>query len=274
MIFAATPIQMAFGMWGLAITEVILLSCAVIPALICRWNFKEVFPVKKPGIRAVLGTLILWFGSYIAVLVISIILAFLFPKGMADTSQGIADVLNSTPLFLTLGIAAVMPAVCEEALHRGLILFTFQNVKRKWVTMIVMGLIFGLFHLDPYRFLTTAVLGLILTYIMIRTDNLLLPMLFHLINNASSVLISSAAAVLPQNDAAPTPGVSLAVIGAYLFISALVPLLFLWGSGMLQDKAFVKSLPGRKKARFTAVVLCIMLAGFGVGLSAAAGALI
>ena len=38
-----------------------------------------------------------------------------------------------------------------------------------------MGIIFGIFHLDFVRFIPTAVLGAALTYVMLETDNILLP---------------------------------------------------------------------------------------------------
>ena len=46
-----------------------------------------------------------------------------------------------------------------------------------------MGIIFGLFHGSVWRFLPTAILGGVLTYIMLETENMFYPALFHFTNN-------------------------------------------------------------------------------------------
>jgi hypothetical protein len=45
------------------------------------------------------------------------------------------------------------------------------------------ALLFALFHLNPWQFPATFILGLLLGWIMIRTDNILLAILGHSINN-------------------------------------------------------------------------------------------
>lgn len=47
-IFVAVPIQRKWGIYGLALTELIILLLAIIPAIILKTNLKEIFPVKKP----------------------------------------------------------------------------------------------------------------------------------------------------------------------------------------------------------------------------------
>lgn len=80
MVFTAAPLQFAWKMWGLALTELILLAMAIIPVLILRWDFREVFRMRIPTWRQVFGTLVLWLGSYIAVLTVVMIISYLFPK--------------------------------------------------------------------------------------------------------------------------------------------------------------------------------------------------
>jgi membrane protease YdiL (CAAX protease family) len=84
---------------------------------------------------------------------------------------------------------AVSPAICEELLFRGIIL---QSLVRKVATpwaIILTGLLFGLFHLDPYRLLGTTVLGIIMGAIMIRAMSLLAPIFYHLVNNMIVLLV-------------------------------------------------------------------------------------
>lgn len=259
----AVPVQTAWGIWGLAITELLLLACAIVPALLLKWDLKEVFPLKVPSLRQLFGVLVLLSGSYLSVLTINMILLYLFPEGLTNVNNFFLELFTSVPLPVALFILAVMPAVCEECLHRGFILFNFQGVG-KVATILAMGLIFGIFHLDPYRFLATAVLGVLLTFIMMETRNLLLPMLFHLLNNAFSVLAS-----VTSEPSAELISVPLTAVGAYLIMAAIIPFIFLWGSRLLKSKEECRNHPLSKKAKLVALIVALVLFTSGIAIAAA-----
>ena len=235
LIFIAGPIQMNFGMTGLAITEIGILLIAVVAALICRANLKEVFPIKKPTLREVFGTIIIWVGTLIGVLISTLIMAYFFPEGLAQVSEGLNNVITSVSMGVALFIVAVMPAICEEALMRGFILSSFRSFKSKWLIVILVGIIFGIYHLDPYRFLPTAILGMSMAYIMLETNNLLYPILLHFINNGFSPLVTF---LNPAQGAASmdTFSVPLASIGAYFIIGSIIPFALLLGGYLLRKK--------------------------------------
>lgn len=234
-IFVAAPIQMAFGMYGVAITEIILLLLAIIPAILFKANFKEVFPIKKPLLREILGVLLIWAGSYVAVLLVTLIIGYFFPQGLTDVSSGLQNVFTSVPMWVAFIIIAVMPAICEEALHRGLILSSLGSVNNKWLRVLYMGIIFGIFHLDPVRFLPTAILGMALSYVMIETRNIILPVIFHFVNNGLATLISFTSK--SQTTAANiNSGMMLYAISTYFIIGAVVPFLLLFGSKLIHKK--------------------------------------
>ncbi len=243
MFFIATPIQMRFGMVGVAITELILLVMAVVPAFVCKWDFKKVFPFHKPRIAQVFGVFLLWGGSFLIAMVSSLVGAYILPADYQVTTSGMQSLFASVSPLALFFIIAIMPAICEEALHRGLILFTFSNVKRKWLVCLAMGIIFGAFHMDPVRFLQTAVLGLALTYIVLETGNLWLSILFHFINNTVSTLSSlavQAGAGEQVNEALSSGGNALTAstlpLGIYCILSVAAPFLILFGCLLLHTK--------------------------------------
>ena len=239
LIFGATPIQMSLGMGGVALTEIILLVMALIPAIVLKADLKEMFPIKKPKIRQIAGVILLWFGTFLLGTLVTLIIGFFFPDGMAEVGIAMNDIFTSIPMLLAYLIIAVMPAICEEALHRGFILTTMKPIRREWVIVLVMGLIFGLFHLDPYRFAATAILGMALTYVMLKTKNILMPALFHLINNSLSVIVSFATA--QSSGTLDQAGTSAALsstlsIGSYLILGSIIPFLILGGVVLLRSK--------------------------------------
>lgn len=92
-------------------------------------------------------------------------------------------------LFINLFIMAIVPAICEEFLFRGLIqgqlTKLFKNVHVGiWLTAIV----FSAIHLQFYGFLPRVVLGALFGYLMIHTGSIWTSVLAHFINNGLAVL--------------------------------------------------------------------------------------
>lgn len=255
--FIAVPIQAKWGMYGLAVTELLILLFALIPALILKADLKEVFPLKWPKFRQIIGVFFLWSGSFIIVLLVSLIIEHFFP-GIKEVSNAIYRVTTSVPMAIAFAIMAVMPAICEEAFHRGFILSSLASIKSKWVVILLMGFIFGVFHLDFYRFLQTAILGGVLTYIMIESGNMALPILFHLINNAVPTLASFS--VVPPDTAMTKVDLSAAIPG-YLILGSIVPFLLLIGSALVREKSLADDAIDidlkKKRRRIKTALACV-----------------
>lgn len=78
---------------------------------------------------------------------------------------------------------AVVAPIVEELIFRGLILQGFRRNYNSVTAVVLSALLFALFHLNPWQFPATFVLGLLLGWIMLRTNNILLAILGHSINN-------------------------------------------------------------------------------------------
>ena len=167
------PMQMYWGMAGLAGTELLILVMALVFTKVMGFPFRTLFPVKMPSILPVIGTILIWFSSYLLDMVFILIQYRLFPMKMEELNSGMSNMMTSIPFLLSVFLIAVMPAVCEEAVHRGVIIHTLYPIRRKWLVVVIMGIYFGLFHTDPLRFLPTAVMGAALSYIMLETENMI-----------------------------------------------------------------------------------------------------
>jgi len=178
----------SLGLYLTAILEVGLLILSLICAGLSRVPLREIFPIKKPSWNHLLGVLVLYFASNHLVSIITYVTAVLFPEGMLSTINYMTDVTQSVPALIAFLIMTIMPAICEESLHRGFIMHSFSRIKSTAWRLILIGILFGVFHLDPYRFLITGALGVLLAYLMFETDNLLIPALFHFINNTVSYI--------------------------------------------------------------------------------------
>lgn len=95
------------------------------------------------------------------------------------------------PLWLTLLLVALTPAVCEELLFRGVILRGLARGLPAAAALAISAALFALFHLNAYRLLPTFLLGLGLGWLALRSGSTLPGMLAHLCNNAVIILISA-----------------------------------------------------------------------------------
>jgi membrane protease YdiL (CAAX protease family) len=58
--------------------------------------------------------------------------------------------------------------------------------------IICTGVLFGMFHMDVWRLLPTALLGMVLSWVAWQSRSLLPSMLVHFLNNAILVVLSTA----------------------------------------------------------------------------------
>lgn len=93
-------------------------------------------------------------------------------------------------LSLNLFIIALMPAIGEELVFRGVIQQHLQAwMRNKHLAVLFTAIIFSAIHLEFFGFLPRFVLGLMLGYMFVYTKNLWVPIFAHFVNNASSIII-------------------------------------------------------------------------------------
>ncbi|MCL2051681.1 MAG: CPBP family intramembrane metalloprotease [Lachnospiraceae bacterium] len=259
LIFGATPMQMNWGMYGLMLTQLGLLLIALAAPLLFKWKLSEVLPIKKITAKHFFGTILLYAATFIFVNAVTMITAYFFP-GMLEVSNALGSFFASVPFIAAFFIVAVMPGICEEVLFRGTILFTLKKIKSEFWVMLIVAVIFGLFHLDVYRFLPTAILGFVITYLMIRTKNFLLPVLYHFLNNAVSLSAGYSSFTVAEIDIAVT--IELEFVGVYLVLSALAPVLYFCAGKLLNPER------KNKKDKFAVIALSVLLFCVGIGIFA------
>jgi len=98
---------------------------------------------------------------------------------------------HSRGLALNLLLVAATPAVCEEALFRGVVLRGLATRLAPSAAIVLTGVLFGLFHLDIWRLLPSTVLGILLSWVALETRSLVPSMIIHFLNNAILVTLAS-----------------------------------------------------------------------------------
>ena len=140
--------------------------------------------------------------------------------------------LNDINIFVSLFVLAVIPGVVEELVMRGVIFSGYKNV-RLVPAILINGLFFAIFHLNPQQFLYAFVLGVIFAYMVRATRSIFVPIITHFIINASQVLIMYVLSPLADNQHT-VGGLPEQILGIIIiFIIFILSAPFLAGVGWL-----------------------------------------
>lgn len=144
--------------------------------------------------------------------------------------------MQQNPMWLSIILIALIPAVIEEFVFRGLI---FGNYKKRnpWKGVLLSSLLFGLMHLNINQFSYAFVLGIVLALLNYATGSLIPNIILHFTINANSVVLSYLLADFENNDEAVKEAVSnintaeaanqLAGTGFMTYLVAVVMLIFI-----------------------------------------------
>lgn len=86
-------------------------------------------------------------------------------------------------------VVALIPAICEETLFRGLVQKSFEmKLKPVWAILIT-AIFFGLYHFNPYGLIALISLGVYFGFAAYISDSIFVPMVLHFFNNFVAVLV-------------------------------------------------------------------------------------
>ncbi|MEP7051976.1 MAG: CPBP family intramembrane glutamic endopeptidase [Pseudomonadota bacterium] len=154
-----------------------------------RPHLGHVFPIGHPTLRTISAGLLIVFG-FGPLAEFAGELAFRFLGREANAERLVAAVSRNASnggLFLVLGAAAVLPALIEEVMFRGLLTRAFE--KRSHAEMVLVpSVLFGLFHLEPTQIAGTVVLGVAFGLTRLYSGSLVPSIVAHAAYNAVVIL--------------------------------------------------------------------------------------
>jgi len=89
-----------------------------------------------------------------------------------------------TELSWVILVVALIPAFAEEFMFRGLIQRTIEKSLSPMQSVLVTGVIFAAYHLNPFSFIPLVAIGIYLGFIVIRSGSIWVPITAHFVNNA------------------------------------------------------------------------------------------
>ncbi len=215
------PAHDAVQYYAVHVLAVELVAIGIPMTLFMRKNGgPEQFFVRKTGAFEWVWGVLLGVGLFFLITGLEALLSFLWSSlgievpGMDITVNGVWRVIAMIVLL------AVIPALMEETLFRGMLLSTRLSQGRTRALWTV-SVLFALMHGDPFSLPVTFVAGIILTGAAISTGSVYPAVAAHLVHNVLSILIGNVsdpeiASILP----------SFSEIGTTAFIYVGIGLVF------------------------------------------------
>ena len=161
----------------------------------CKQIFKD-YKFKKINFKVVLIS----FALGVLACILNFFIAFIFSAFISMLGyEGLRSLATSTYSYDTLlkflvGVfcVGILPAFCEEFLHRGFVLNeTQKNIGYKRA-IIISSILFGLMHLNINQVFYAIILGLIMGFVVVACDNIWPAVIMHFTNNFINVYLEFA----------------------------------------------------------------------------------
>lgn len=180
------------------------LTTFLLPALILlsmlyahTWTRVVKLTTPKNIVLLILGLLWLLFSYPLIEWLYSVNKAIPMPDWMIgmeeSTNQLVVNLLSSQDiglLFLNILVMAVLPALGEELVFRGIVQPNFIKLFKNYhIAIWISALIFSAIHMQFQGFIPRFVLGAMLGYLSFWTNNLWYPIIAHFVNNSIQVLV-------------------------------------------------------------------------------------
>jgi uncharacterized protein len=179
-----------------------LLVPAILLARLLDTRISSVFPWRKPHIGetmfAVLSLLFLQEALQVYLFFQDKIpLPDVVEKYAAPARQMLEEMFrilvgasNVPELLFVILVVAITPAITEELLFRGLIQNSFERRLTPVRAAVWTGIIFGLFHFNPFQVVPLVILGVFFGILRMRSRSMIIAMTVHFLNNGLAVVLT------------------------------------------------------------------------------------
>ncbi|MBQ8952008.1 MAG: CPBP family intramembrane metalloprotease [Eubacterium sp.] len=187
-IYIGSLLQLKWGFGGVAGIQLMILLIPLLFVIYTKRSVKETYSFKKPTVTVFFGGVLLVFGTLFLGILLTVFTSMLFPADAETASEGIDTTLSGHGFLITLFVVALMPAICEEMMFRGFIFSAFRKKYKITAAILLVAVLFGVYHMSVVRFFTTALLGAALAITVYYSGSIFPAMLMHFCNNGVAVL--------------------------------------------------------------------------------------
>lgn len=221
LLYLGNPIQTKYRLDGVLISEILLV---LLPSLLfvkyLKFDYKKTFNIKKITVKSFIATTFLSLSSgFFLLKIVNNIQEKIMPMP-EEVKKSFEYVLADASLLKLFLVVVVSAGICEEFLFRGPILTGIRSKFNKIWTIFIVGLLFGIFHVNLYKIIPTSILGMIITFITLYTGSIFNGIIFHLLNNGLAIFLAGKLWLSQETPIYYFPifGIMF-LVGAYMIIS-------------------------------------------------------
>ena len=177
---------------GLIIGEIEIIAVALIIRIRSSLKIRDNLSLSKLNMVMILSVPVICLSYFVVSSEMENISAMVFGRIEAfslSTTQ-VSSIPGAGGLAIAIICIGVLPAVIEETLFRGVIQVGLTNKYGAMKAIIVTSILFSTLHISPTVLLPIFVMSLVIGYVFYKTNNLLYPIAFHLLNNVVAVLLT------------------------------------------------------------------------------------
>lgn len=97
------------------------------------------------------------------------------------------EMLDTNYIWILLSVVVLGPII-EELIFRGILINILKKPFGKITAVVLQGIFFGLWHRDPVQIVYTAIFGIFLGVVYLRTNKIKYPIYMHILNNLTNSL--------------------------------------------------------------------------------------
>lgn len=105
-------------------------------------------------------------------------------ESFQDTWSTVGD---ESYFFVLISVVLAGPIV-EELLFRGIMFHYLEKIRPGWFAILISGITFGLWHMEPVQVVYAAIMGILLGFIYAKVRDLKVTIAIHILNNFLSTL--------------------------------------------------------------------------------------
>ncbi len=143
-------------------------------------RYNKINPVE---VLLVLGMAIFGYGVTV---ILNLVWYWIASHWGTPVGQQLPAIENGTQLLAAVLAMGLVPAVVEEILFRGLILRGYEKFGSR-ISIVMTGILFGILHLQLMTIPSIILLGIIISYVVYRTNSIYAGMIYHFVHNTITI---------------------------------------------------------------------------------------
>jgi sodium transport system permease protein len=176
---------------GLILSQVLILGIFVVLMIKATGiTYSKMLKLTRFDPKLILPVIILGLSARYPIALASEKLLDIFPVPKIMNDMNILGTgLGEINFVFTFLIIAVLPALFEEAVFRGVFLTLFDKKYSLLGTAVITGLMFGGMHLNVFTLFETSALGILFGLVTLYSGSIYPAIIMHFLNNAFSVVM-------------------------------------------------------------------------------------